>query len=328
MGKRLTKNIDIMARIAEICTMPKRSVAKTLHDEFPQYFKDVEKARDFIRYITGNKGGELYEKAKRNGSLISDTFGKFEIEEPECPKESFKIPTGIERMLIINDLHFLFMDMQAAEASINYAVSVGCDAVHLNGDIMDNYQLSKFDKDANKAKFHKERDGVKDFLSMLQNLFGNVYYKQGNHENRYEVYLKKNAPAIFSADENNLQSILEFEGSRVQFIDESQITEFGKLAIIHGHEIKGGGSVNIARNKMLKAYTNIAFGHHHTVQQSPMKDLHGNYFMAFSIGCLCDLKPRYMPFNQWMHGFATVERLDEAGNFHFDNKMIIKGKVI
>lgn len=306
--------------------MSKRGAAKVLYDEFPNNFSNIEAARTFIRYVTGNSGGAFYENAKKAGTLISDTFGKSPIELPECPEEPYKIPSGIERMGVINDLHWLFRDKVAPEVALNYLVQQKCDAILLNGDIADNYQLSRFDKHREKALFHTERDGIKEFLSMLQSLFGNVYYKQGNHENRYEIYLRNNAPAIFSAEENTLENLFMFEGSRVKFIDESQIVEFGKLAIIHGHEIRGGGTVNIARSKMLKAYTNIAFGHHHTVQQHPMKDLYGDYFMAWSIGCLCNLKPRYMPFNQWMHGFAITERTDDKGGFHFENKLIVKGK--
>lgn len=322
-----TNNKEILRRIAEISTMPKRAAASVLYREFPDAFSSVEAARSFIRYLTGNSGCSNYERAKNSGKIIHDAFGKMIPEPVECPEDPFQIPTGINKLLILNDTHIPYHDQEALNAAIEYGIDHNCEAVLLNGDIADMYQLSRFMKSPIKANFKREREAIVGFLQMLQEIFGTVYYKQGNHENRYEHYLMTNAPAIFDEDEHKLSELFTFEGSRVQFIDEAQLVTFGKLAIIHGHELKGGGTVNIARNKMLKSYSNLAFGHHHTVGESTAKDIYGDYMAAWSIGCLCNMKPRYMPFNQWMHGFATVERTENDG-FRFINKKIINGNVI
>jgi hypothetical protein len=49
---------------------------------------------------------------------------------------------------------------------------------------------------------------------------------------------------------------------------------------------------------------------------------------CFSIGCLCQLTPKYRPFayTKWNHGFAIVE-IDGDGSFEVNNYRIIKGKV-
>lgn len=323
-----TGNPEIMKRITEISTMSKRSAAKVLYSEFSGAFKDIESARQFIRYITGNMGGKSYQACKNADSLIADTFGKIIQEEPECPQDPFDIPKGIKKLLVLNDIHIPYHDSTALMAAIRYGVDHNCEAVLLNGDISDMYQLSRFMKSPTKANFKREREMVTEFLRLTQDTFNHVYYKQGNHENRFEHYLMTNAPAIFDEEEHRLSELFMFEGSRVKFIDESQLVTFGKLAILHGHELKGGGTVNIARNKMLKSFSNIAFGHHHTIGESTVKDIYGDYMAAWSIGCLCNLKPRYMPFNQWMHGFATVEINDDDGNFRFINKKIINGNVV
>lgn len=319
---------DIVNRLMEISTMSKRAAGKVLFSEFPEAFKSEEAARSFIRYMTGTHGGSNYEYAKSSGALIADTFGKIIPEKPECPQEPFDIPKGITKLLILNDVHLPYHDQIALTAAIQYGVDHKCEAVLLNGDIADMYQLSRYMKSPIKANFRHEREMVIEFLRLLQDTFTHVYYKQGNHENRYEHYLMTNAPAIFDEETSTIEDLFMFKGSRVKYIDEAQLVTFGKLAIIHGHELKGGGTVNIARNKMLKAYSNLAFGHHHTVGESTVKDIYGDEMASWSIGCLCNLKPRYMPFNQWFHGFATVELIDKSGNFRFINKKIMKGVVI
>ena len=44
-------------------------------------------------------------------------------------------------------------------------------------------------------------------------------------------------------------------------------------------------------------------------------------FVNFAIGCLCGLKPRYLPINQWNLGFATVDLY--KNEFDFQNKRIL-----
>lgn len=325
-NNRLTP--EIATRLVEISTMSKRAAGKVLFDEFPEVFISEEAGRNFIRYITGTSGGSKYQSARNANSLIADTFGKLIPEKPECPQEPFYIPKGITKILILNDVHIPYHDQTALTAAIQYGVEHECGAVLLNGDIADMYQLSRYMKSPIKSNFKREREMVIEFLKSLQETFNHVYYKQGNHENRYEHYLMTNAPAIFDEDTSTLEDLFMFEGSRVKYIDEAQLVAFGKLAIIHGHELRGGGTVNIARNKMLKSYSNLAFGHHHTVGESTVKDIYGDEMASWSIGCLCNLKPRYMPFNQWFHGFATVELIDKEGHFRFINKKIMKGVVI
>jgi len=48
-------------------------------------------------------------------------------------------------------------------------------------------------------------------------------------------------------------------------------------------------------------------------------------FVTYSIGCLCELEPRYMEVNNHNHGFAIIEVFDN--DFCVSNKKIVNGKV-
>ena len=46
-----------------------------------------------------------------------------------------------------------------------------------------------------------------------------------------------------------------------------------------------------------------------------------------STGCLCELKPDYMPFNKWNLGFAHIN-VKPNGDYTVKNMRIINGKIV
>jgi len=99
--------------------------------------------------------------------------------------------------------------------------------------------------------------------------------------------------------------------------------------VIHGHEYKNAitSPANPARTFFLRTKDNTAGGHYHQTSEHPEPSIKGKLITCWSIGCLCDLHPKYMPLNKWNNGFAKYERYDE--NFwHIDNKKIIEGRVV
>ena len=302
--------------------MSKHSLAKLLFENFPELFDSSESARNWLRLITGNRGNS------RTGIKVADTFGVKLPEEVEEEEMSNFVMPFHNSIGIINDIHSLYYEPDALYPALEYLKRHNAEAILINGDMLDFYQLSSFSKDPSKSKFGAERQWGIQFLQILQENFGNVYYKFGNHEYRYKRYMMKNASAVFDDKMFDLENLLHFEGSKVKFIGYKQLVIFGKLAIIHGDEIRAGGVVNVARTKMLRAFANIAFGHHHKTDTSIIRDIYGDNYASYSIGCLCKLKAAYDPFNQWNNGFAFVELIDSSGKFKFHNKMIIDGEVV
>lgn len=319
--------MELLMSHKELLKLEKNSAAKILSQLSPDLFATTESARSFLRYITKNSGGAAAARAESSGNFIPDSFGLLKEESDNLIEEPFIIPTGIDNMGIIGDLHSLFFDRDATYAALEYLMKEKVDALYINGDLIDFYQESKYLKEPNKLHFTDERKWGIDFLKMVQDMFNIVYYKKGNHENRFEHYMLRNAPAVYGDEYFTLESVLGFDGSHINFIQDLQKTKFGKLHILHGHEIPGGGAQNIARNRMLRTYSNIAFNHHHTSDVSFIRDLDGKHSGAFAIGCLCKLMAGYSFINQWMHGFATVKRVGSDGNFTLSNKRIMDGLI-
>ena len=304
----------------------KKYIATVLSEDHPDLFKNIEDARTFVRAATNTKGFRDHSKAgedlARRFALIESPYSELKDSEPLI------IPKQYKNTLVLSDQHSRFYDRRANMVAIDYGVKNGCDSVIINGDFMDFYRESKFDKSAMTVEaFLSEQDWGVEMLRLLQDCFGKVFLKLGNHDARREAYQQR--LALKYGEYVNLSSYeeyLDFEGSTVVFVPDYTYMKYGKLYIIHGHEYSGGG-IHVAYNRLNKTMVNTLSGHSHITQGFPKTNLTGEVFGSWTTGCLCDLHPRYNPLNNWNLGFARVER-DSTGDFEVLNKRIYNGKIM
>lgn len=248
---------------------------------------------------------------------------------PESKSEEIKVYNlKAKRPKIISDIHFQFHDKQAVEIALEYEADK-CDCLILNGDILDFYQLSRFKKRPDLSFMKDEIEIAKEFITSLRKTFPNykIVFKEGNHEFRLDSYICEKAPALYGIEEIQLKSLLKLKENNIDFVSEEQFIKCGSLYIIHGHETKGvWGTINVARQTQLKVFKNVLMGHWHRTQEYVSRDIADELIGSWSVGCLCGLKPKYFPHNNWNHGFAIVDVIDNK-NFVVHNKKIIKNGV-
>lgn len=302
----------------------KRSIAQNVFDERPDMFLNFEDARFVVRSVTnatGNKKVKGGDELERRFAMIEE--GAVELTNPE----PYIIPEQFKKALCLADLHSRFCDKKALEMAINYGIKAKCDCVIINGDYLDFYQNSKFDRNPNILQyFDTENDWGITVLKLLQDTFGQVFLKKGNHDIRREQRIQKMAlqmPELLEMQTYN--ECLSFPNSKVEIIEDYRVVRFGKLNVIHGHEYQGGGGIHVAYNRMNKAMDSVLSAHSHIAQSDLRKTIDGSVIVSVTLGCLCDLHPRYNPMNSWTQGFAVVER-ESDGNFMIDNRVIIDGK--
>jgi predicted phosphodiesterase len=305
----------------------KKYIGKVLCNEHPDLFRDEEEGRLYVRYAT-NAGGKknLSKKSidlERRFALIGEPY--MELPNPE----PFVIPKQYKNPLIIADLHSKFYDRKALELAINYGIDRSCDSVIINGDFMDFYGYSKFDKGLLTIEgFNDEREWGVDILQLLQDCFGKVFLKKGNHDIRREMAHQRLAIREKEVkDLVNYDNYLFFDGSTVNIIQAYQHIILGKLNIIHGHEFQGGNGIHVAYNRLNKTMDNVLSAHSHVSKSDSRPDINGNIFGSWVIGCLCSLHPAYNPKNWWNHGFARVE-VDKVGEFEVHNRRILNNRSI
>jgi len=335
---------DIIERFPNLS---KHKLAELLYKENSLLFKNKEDARNFVRHVTGSAGKiHVIQSYKYKGVL------------PQGEKNDFSpfVLKG-KRIGIISDVHIPYHDLDALNVALNEFKRVKVDTIVLNGDIIDCYNLSRWEKDPNKRDHAYEIELLTIFFDDLKKMFpkAEIVYKLGNHEERYEKFLYAKTPELIKYHVLSWKHLinLRFENCKscdgtgftsgeecpncekgkvannvqrgIKFIKDKRIIKAGKLNIIHGHEIKVSSPVSPARAFALKAKSNVIGGHLHQSSEVTYKDINGKISGAWSTGCLCDMHPDYAPINDWHYGFAWVEV--DGDEFEVFNHKIINGKI-
>ena len=81
-----------------------------------------------------------------------------------------------------------------------------------------------------------------------------------------------------------------------------------------------------ARGLFLRGKASAMQGHNHQTSEHTEPNMDGKIMTTWSIGCLCELHPQYMPINRWNHGCAFIEVADD-GDFQVQNKRIMGGDI-
>jgi len=302
---------------------PSRTIARKIYNENSEAFRDIEDVRGVIKYYRGKMG-----KKNLYGKKFDHNI--YELPESDCTEwNPFKIPSSCNKNLIFSDTHFPYHDVRAITTMITDAKKREINSIILNGDILDFYALSKYQKHPGKRSVNDEIWQLVEFITILQDEFpsARIFYKIGNHEERLEKYLMLKAPELLDMEEYHLGEILKIRGVQDVTVIQKQIIMAGKLPVVHGHEFMGGGSggVNPARGLFLKSLSSALTSHFHRTSSNSERDITDKLMSTFSIACLCDLHPEYALLNKWNHGFAYIDL--DGDEFTISNKKIYKEKV-
>lgn len=333
MANRTSKHADIVKGIlGRFPDHPSLTLAKILFKDFPDYFKSVGNARKAISYYRGANG-------KKNSKHLADR--RF-VKEKGIPGNPFNLPASFERdyspiaiqgkkIGVLSDIHIPYHNIPALTCAMEWLKREKVDTILLNGDIMDFYQLSDFDRDRGAPSIKDELEQTRQFLDSIEKNFpdARIYFREGNHEERLKRYLMTKAPELFGMAEFQLPVLLDFMDRGIEWVHEKRLMTAGKLNTLHGHEYKAAmlAPVNPARGFFLRAKDHILVGHHHQTSTHNEPTVGGKIIGAWSVGCLCELHPYYMPLNKWNHGAAIIELDQSTGDFEVHNRTIIKGKI-
>jgi len=236
--------------------------------------------------------------------------------------------------VVVADLHIPFHEKGAVSTVLGYAKSLKPNRFRVLGDLMDFKSLSFWDRKRDEDQLLTEVESARDALFQMKEMFGHVIFHKGNHEDRWNRHVTTGH--LEDVDGNNIEELLMLDKLGVEFQDAlseremyGQWPSHGKLFYLHGDEARVGfNGVNIARTMASRTHDNTIFGHFHKTQDyyetNPMTN---TTIGAWSIGCLCDLHPKFCPINNWNHGFAVIY-FYEDGTFHVENRKIIEGMIL
>ena len=317
-----------------------RAMARLICLEHPDLFKDVDNCRLEIRCLIGSAGdrrrNELSDKiierdvvGNMNERGFKNYMNKYNLPESD---EQANEPLMIQEAgvyALLSDIHVPYHNVQALEIAFDYMKQHTLKGIILNGDILDFYQLSRYSKDPRKRSFADELEAGYALLCIMAEQFGcKITYKIGNHEERYEHFMAARAPELLGVAAFKIEELLHTDTIGAEVVKDKRMIKLGKLSVLHGHEFGQSifSPVNPARGYYLRAKASVICGHNHQTSNHVENNLEGDIVSTWSTGCLSELKPAYMPYNKWNHGFAMVEVFDD-GTYEVENLKIIKGKI-
>lgn len=321
--------------------MPTLKLARIMYNENNLLFKDVEDARFFLRDIEGKTGARRKKEIKDKSFIMEHPRPLNPYNLPDSDESEYKpyVIKGYKKIGGLFDVHCPYHSIESLSVAISYLKKEKIDLLLLGGDFWDFYGLSKFLSDPKKRKTGEEiRIGIEVLKVLHKELKCKIVYKFGNHCERLQHFLWRKWGEIEQLSdleeikEINLENIVRrrLPNLDIDFVDDKRIIKANDLNIVHGHEFASSimSPVNIARGLYLRAKANSVCGHHHRSSEHTEMNMEGKIVTTWSVGCLAELHPLYMPINSWNHGFLIVELNENKKDFQVHNKRIFKGKVL
>jgi hypothetical protein len=297
----------------------KKEIARHYMVAYPIDFKTLESCRSMVRQATGSNGNTPRERTKDpdktkffyNGF---ETWAKENLNTEQEPwKEPFVIPSSINNLSIIADLHSVNLNADCLTSFLRQTKNK--EALIINGDLMDSESLSRHIKGHNLIAYENELELCHQILKGLKEEFNHVYYKEGNHDFWLERYLLTNAREIFRLRGLELKELLRLGELGVHHIHNLQYWKYGDLDGCHGHEFPGYGMGKFPATGLLDKWQRfkgkpdvkvIASHCHRNDHAISKKSLDGKWGEAWVTPAMCNKMASFNPFAGWDNGWGNL----------------------
>lgn len=239
------------------------------------------------------------------------------------------LDAGQSTHIIWNDAHKPYHDAKALKCAENLIRYIKPDYLHYNGDWIDFYPLSKFDKKPAKiSDLKNELDDLKATFLYHRTIFKKIemFYELGNHEERLRRYLWSVAKELSELDELQIQNLLKLDDYNIHLVEYEQGLKINDTFVVQHGDIVSQESSYTAKRLFAKHGGNGICGHTHRGGAYYKRDyvgLHG-WWENF---CLCDLNPDYVKNPNWQQGITLIY-FDSHKQFLVEPIPIIDGKAI
>jgi predicted phosphodiesterase len=327
----------ITEKATELCQQfpntPSMALARILEREVSKH-TDItfNQAYDRIRYRRGSKTIAKRRGMKPIANHLEERPAAMPMPKPKTEFKDWQIrKLNARKVLILSDVHVPYHDEKALEIAIETGKEAGVDAVLLNGDFMDFYSVSRYVSDPTQRDLAGEMQMGRAMLEYLRSEFTGcqIWWKLGNHEERWASWIWQKAPEVYGVEDFTIQRLMRLKDYNVKLVADMEPISIGGLTVLHGHEYRFAISnpVNPARGLYMRSKVSSMMGHLHQSSEHTESDLKGKLVTTWSVGCLCQLRPRYAPLNKWNHGFAVVDTTGED-DYRVSNYRIHKGKLL
>jgi len=233
-----------------------------------------------------------------------------------------------EKSLFVSDLHAPYQDPHCMKIIEDFSRWFKPQKVFILGDLVDFYQLSKFDK--NPCRMDNLQDDIDSARSELErirsaNPKADIVLFEGNHEARLTKWLW-NHPEVASLRNLSIQELLTLHKYDIKWVGGLEVYLYHDFALEHGNIVRKF-SAYTARGMMERNGVSGISGHTHRMGTHYHTDLGGD-FVWVENGCLCDRHPDYVKNPDWQNGFSVGFFKKANSRFTVDQICIPDGKCV
>jgi predicted phosphodiesterase len=192
----------------------------------------MESAMSSLRYIEGKYGKIARTRVVNSEFLKTEARPYNPYNLPKSDETAFEpyIFKGHKKVLILSDIHVPYHSIPSLTAALQYAKKSKPDALLLNGDTIDCHRLSRFIKDPKKRNFKLELDTFKALFDVFEKeLKCKIYFKIGNHEERYEHFLYEKAGELVGIEEFEFENIIKARARGIEIIGDKRPMKLNKF---------------------------------------------------------------------------------------------------
>lgn len=233
-----------------------------------------------------------------------------------------------------SDVHIPFEDKKVVELLFEFLKDNKPKYVVINGDLMDCFMISKFDKSPGRGvTLQKEFEMTRGFLSLIRKICPDAEIEliAGNHEMRLRKYLLNKAIDLYGLEGLTIEDQLHLKDLNIKYTDfqegvtqfEHNFTNVGDLFI--GHFNKTSKNAGYTAKALLDDL-GVSFiqGHNHKFGISTKRLLDGRQLIGVEQGCLCSLKS-YMSNPNWSQGFTVFYKKRSNNRFQICPVNVVNG---
>ena len=221
----------------------------------------------------------------------------------------------------MSDLHFPFVHDGALEKSLSLIEREEPDCIIIGGDLIDAWEISKFDRVPNFSKLLKEEITLAwSFLSDLRKKhpLADIFYTEGNHDFRIKSYVIRNAPALYDAD--FLPQQLQLNQLRIKWIASKEgsarwtdtYVDVDGIKLGHFDRVNQGAGQTV-RQLMLKKGGSFVQGHIHRAAIIYFRNIDEELSFGVENPCLAK-DPFYGSVTDFQRGMTMLYKDEEKWN--------------
>ncbi len=231
----------------------------------------------------------------------------------------------MKRWAIINDVQIPWQDKQVLNLVTDFVRDLKPHGIVLNGDIVDCYAISDFNKDPDRIKtwgLKREITEAGELMSRFKDI-PEKWFLGGNHEDRWRR-VQWQFPSL-QGMLMDFDEALHMTDYGFRWKPYGGILQLGKLFVTHG-SIVSKHSGQTARAHFDKYGNSVLIGHTHRLGVFYRTNSRGMH-AAYENGCLCRLNPEYVQAPDWQHGLSIVHVLDN-GFFNVQQVPVLRRRTI